>query len=542
MKLQYGYYVFLGHGDYHKPEKLNSAWISTWKFEDWKIFIEGIAKLGANTLMVYLNGHFFPYQSKAFPELVQTDHPNVENEFFSKVILFAQSCGIQLIAVFTTTGHSGEFCRFNPQLKIKTRPHDVDLDKLLSPFPAHIRKTKNIAKQGNAQIGFGNLCHNNPMAQEYVVKLIREGIELYSQIDGIALHPPESIYPCYCDFCCMHAQKIHGYDLFNVSDEIARGFYLESYMDFQKNILEKEIKQHTTQPLYTFTVPWLFEPMFEAIANKISLDVILIDWDYNLELSRISDLKDRLVRYQQYGHRLWFMPTAGFGITQDQDMEIQLERVQMQMHRAIDAKISGIVHFVGPTCTLDLSKTNLIVSYRIEKIISGGQTGVDRAALDIAIELGIPYGGTCPKGRLDENGVIPEKYIHLQEVKGEFDNEVDNYAARTISNIIDSDGTLIMVPAIPLPKKIKDGTVLTIKEVEKNMKPYLVIDLSEAASANTQLIRNWVANNKIKIINIAGPRESTWPGIYSASLVLLKKAADCITKKKDIVPKSKCSL
>lgn len=160
----------------------------------------------------------------------------------------------------------------------------------------------------------------------------------------------------------------------------------------------------------------------------------------------------------------------------------------------------------------------------IEKILSGGQTGADRAALDVAIELNIPYGGWCPKGRLDENGIIPEKYIHLKEVSGNFNNDTDNYAARTISNIMDSDGTLIFVPAIPLPDEIKDGTVLTIKEVEKNKKPYLVIDLSGPIQNNTKLIQNWIKDNQIKIINIAGPRESSSPGIYRACFALMKKA------------------
>src|SRR5262245_15492232 len=101
----------------------------------------------------------------------------------------------------------------------------------------------------------------------------------------------------------------------------------------------------------------------------------------------------------------------------------------------------------------------------LEKIVSGGQTGVDRAALDVAIELNIEYAGWCPKGRLDENGRIPSKYKNLTEIDGAFTNEKENYDTRTKKNIQDSDGTLVLVPSLPLPEGIKDGTLLTISAV-----------------------------------------------------------------------------
>ena len=84
----------------------------------------------------------------------------------------------------------------------------------------------------------------------------------------------------------------------------------------------------------------------------------------------------------------------------------------------------------------------------IGKIISGGQTGVDRAALDVAIDLDIQYGGWCPKGRLDENGTIPSKYKNLEELNGTFSNDKENYDTRTKKNIQNSDGTLIILPSL----------------------------------------------------------------------------------------------
>ncbi len=148
----------------------------------------------------------------------------------------------------------------------------------------------------------------------------------------------------------------------------------------------------------------------------------------------------------------------------------------------------------------------------LDKIISGGQTGVDTAALDIAIALGISHGGWCPKGRLREDGIIPLKY-NLQETNS------SDYSQRTKLNIYDSDGTLIFLPR---DKKINDGTLLTIDEVKKTNKPYLVIEHFE----DDQLvqIKQWLEINAIKILNIAGPRESQSVGIYKQCFDFLCRA------------------
>jgi len=95
----------------------------------------------------------------------------------------------------------------------------------------------------------------------------------------------------------------------------------------------------------------------------------------------------------------------------------------------------------------------------IDKIISGGQTGADRAALDAAIELDIPHGGWIPKGRKTEDGGLPEKY-HLKEMP------TGSYAARTEQNVIDSDGTLIVSHG-----KLNGGSALTRRLAKKHKRP-----------------------------------------------------------------------
>ena len=108
----------------------------------------------------------------------------------------------------------------------------------------------------------------------------------------------------------------------------------------------------------------------------------------------------------------------------------------------------------------------------VNKIVSGGQTGVDQAALDTAIKFNLPIGGWCPKGGLDERSLnVLKFYPAMVEASTSIPDE------RTKLNVRDSDGTLIIVPNWPLPETIKDGTKLTIDEAQRLNKPLLVISL-----------------------------------------------------------------
>jgi Circularly permutated YpsA SLOG family len=152
----------------------------------------------------------------------------------------------------------------------------------------------------------------------------------------------------------------------------------------------------------------------------------------------------------------------------------------------------------------------------IEKIVSGGQTGVDQAALEMASKVDLPIGGWCPQGGLDENGNNILKNYALKEAN------TSNPDERTKLNIEDSDGTLIIVPEYPLPKSISDGTLLTIKHAAQQNKPHLVVALSQKANA-TEKILNWIYQNNILVLNIGGPRESSWPGINKEASLLFEE-------------------
>ncbi len=139
----------------------------------------------------------------------------------------------------------------------------------------------------------------------------------------------------------------------------------------------------------------------------------------------------------------------------------------------------------------------------IKKIISGGQTGADIAGIDAAISCKVPYGGWLPKGRKAENGIVPENYTQFQVMtKG-------GYPKRTEQNVIDSDGTIIFTYG-----KLAGGSSLTKKFAVKNKRPWLHIDL-DAEKNPSSVIKNWVIDWDIKVLNIAGKSASKAPQIYN---------------------------
>ncbi|MFK7767998.1 MAG: putative molybdenum carrier protein [Mariniblastus sp.] len=176
------------------------------------------------------------------------------------------------------------------------------------------------------------------------------------------------------------------------------------------------------------------------------------------------------------------------------------------------------------------------MSFPLIKIVSGAQTGVDRAALDVAIFLDIAHGGWCPLGRRAEDGSIPAIY-QLQETPQR------NYAIRTEKNVVQSDGTLIL-----FRDQISGGTELTIKFAKKHKRPFFCVDLSCSDSnldsdlisdpglgqkpdadpvpepANDVALLDWIVQNNIGVMNVAGPRESSSPGIAKLAEAFLVKA------------------
>jgi len=144
----------------------------------------------------------------------------------------------------------------------------------------------------------------------------------------------------------------------------------------------------------------------------------------------------------------------------------------------------------------------------MKQIVSGGQTGVDRAALDAAMEAGVPHGGWCPAGRLAEDGCIAARYL-LRETTGA------DYVERTERNVIDSDATLILHRG-----ELEGGTAMTRDFAARHGRPCLTVDLDRPGEPGT--LPAWLSRHHVEVLNVAGPRESKQPGIYRRALDYLR--------------------
>ena len=148
----------------------------------------------------------------------------------------------------------------------------------------------------------------------------------------------------------------------------------------------------------------------------------------------------------------------------------------------------------------------------ITKIISGGQTGADRAGLDVAILHDFPHGGWCPKGRKAEDGSIDAKF-HLTETPSA------NYLQRTEWNVRDTDGTIVFTIA----KEISGGSMRTVDFAKNHKKPCLHVSQAESNDPASS-VRDFITQHDIKLLNIAGSRESKEPGINEWVKAVLDRA------------------
>lgn len=147
---------------------------------------------------------------------------------------------------------------------------------------------------------------------------------------------------------------------------------------------------------------------------------------------------------------------------------------------------------------------------RLDRIVSGGQTGVDRGALDAALAAGFPCGGWCPAGRLAEDGAISHRYPLRETAQSD-------YRVRTRRNVEDGDGTLILAPG-----PLSGGTLLTLEYCRRSNRPCLVVDADEhPPDEAVGLAARWARRHDVRVLNVAGPRASGWEGAaaYAAAVI-----------------------
>lgn len=157
----------------------------------------------------------------------------------------------------------------------------------------------------------------------------------------------------------------------------------------------------------------------------------------------------------------------------------------------------------------------------IEKIVSGGQTGADRGALEAALEAGFAYSGWVPKGRKSADGQVPACFDQLQE------HPSPDYPPRTYANVRDSDATVIFCKSAPL----SGGSKLTLRYCREQDRlvrvygPSLLVTLKDQEETGDS-IRAWAAANEIKVLNVAGNRESVWPGLQARVKNVIARAIE----------------
>jgi hypothetical protein len=153
----------------------------------------------------------------------------------------------------------------------------------------------------------------------------------------------------------------------------------------------------------------------------------------------------------------------------------------------------------------------------VKLIVSGGQTGADRAALDWAIAHEIPHGGWCPRGRRAEDGRIPDRY-HLHPTQG------TQYAQRTAWNARDSDGTVIFT----IDSHLRGGSKRAVEFAREYRKPWLHLSRTMPVEACAERLCEFLLDRQISVLNVAGSRASTEPEIGEFVRAVLDAAWECL--------------
>lgn len=197
----------------------------------------------------------------------------------------------------------------------------------------------------------------------------------------------------------------------------------------------------------------------------------------------------------------------GYTVSEYMEMFERIERILPQA--AVSSDFIVGFYIAAMSCSTLFASAGLRPERFVpSRIVSGGQTGVDRGALDAAITLGITHGGWCPAGRLAEDGTIPARY-QLAEMATPY------YPDRTEKNVLDSDATLILYRG-----RVSGGTRLTQRICRESNKPVLCLSIADEEAA-VENILYWLAQVRPAVLNIAGPRESNAEGIAEQTRALL---------------------
>lgn len=344
----YGYYLFLGRGDWgtsrdqtldptfggnvatkllgdwgtHRTgTDLTAApeWSSAWDLATWKRHLDFLVdRLGADTLCLLMNGYELPYPSRRFPEAVELDHANVREDFLQQVLDYARSRGVALYAQFCTTGHAVSYARAHPEFAV------VNPDG--TPHPC-------------------NLCHHHPGGRDYAVGVAEEVLSRYHGFSGVSFHPPENATPCHCAYCQTAFTKATGGDFGSATPQAISDFYWGSCMRFQRDMERVAQALLPRAQLVSITIPGRFEQDFAVIGPEIPRETLILHWDYWSYGPRIPEVVKSLKLFRSQGHRVGFIPTAGWSL--DKCLPDYGPPVVEQLAAVYAAGVTDLLYFVG---------------------------------------------------------------------------------------------------------------------------------------------------------------------------------------------------
>lgn len=343
-----GYYLFMGRGDWglsrdqtfdptfggNVPTRLLGdwgphrtgatladapAWSSAWDLAGWRRRIDFLRdELGADTLVLLMNGYELPYPSVLFPEAVERDHANVRHEFFQQVLDHARDRGLTLGACFTTTGHARGYALAHPELTMVGATGQGALD---------------------------NLCHNNPGSRRYAEGVTREILPRYTGFTWIAFHPPENTQVCRCAHCARAFVHETGADFNQADATTIAAFHWRSCLRFQRDLEQLAASLVAGARFFSVTIPGTFEEQFDVVAQNIPQNTLLLHWDYWSYGPQIPYLLASLDLFRSRGHRVAFAPSSGWNL--DKLGAAYGEAVREQIHAVRGAGIDDILAFVG---------------------------------------------------------------------------------------------------------------------------------------------------------------------------------------------------
>lgn len=269
------------------------------------------------------------YPSARYPEVRESDHPNVRQEFFQDVLDYARGRGLMTVATLCTTGHAGGYAKAHPEC---------------ATLAAAGTQHQYLDSAGRHTF---NLCHNHPMGQAYARGVIAEVLSRYHGFGGLLFHPPEHVVPCHCSYCKQAFRATSGKELAAASDGDIAAFSWATYMDFQRQVAEEAGALAPGARVFTFNIPGVFDEHFKVVAPRIPRTTTIVYWDYHsYSPEQHTSLLAALDFYRSAGHPVAFTPTSSY------NLRLEDPQYGAKVARQIDvvrgAGVKDVLYYHGP--------------------------------------------------------------------------------------------------------------------------------------------------------------------------------------------------